>query len=62
MFIITGKNATGVVSLERDTAAGAVKKAAELMADGHTDVQVTGPDGRVYGDADFPQLHAAVKS
>jgi hypothetical protein len=59
MFTVTGKNATGVTTLERDTAVGAIKKAVELMGDGHADVRIIAPDGRVYGHAEFRQLFAA---
>jgi hypothetical protein len=57
MYIIAGKNACGIISLRRDTAIGAVKKAEELMVDGHTEVQITAPDGGVYRDAEFHHLN-----
>ena len=56
-YIITGRNATGTVSLRRASAVGAIKKAVELMGDGHLEVQITAPDGRVYGHAEFDQLN-----
>jgi hypothetical protein len=58
-FIITGTNSAGVLSLKRDSAVAAVKKAAELMGDGARDVHITDPDGRVYSDVEFAQLITA---
>ena len=58
-YIITGTNSAGVLSLKRDSAVAAVKKAAELMGDGARDVHITDPDGRVYSDVEFAQLVAA---
>jgi len=58
-YIITGTNSAGVLSLKRDSAVAAVKKAAELIGDGARNVRITGPDGRVYSDAEFAQLNTA---
>ena len=58
-YIITGTNSVGVLSLKRELAAAATKKAIELLGDGFRDVQITSPDGRVYRDAEFAQLHVA---
>jgi hypothetical protein len=58
-YIITGTNSAGVLSLKRDSAVAAVKKAAELMGDGARDVHITAPDGRVYSDVEFAQLNSA---
>ena len=44
-YIITGRNATGAMSLRRDSAMGVIKKAVELMGDGHVDVQITPQTG-----------------
>lgn len=55
-FIITGTDSAGAVSLKRDSAAAAIKKAIELIGDGCRDVCITGPDGRIH--ADFDQLRA----
>jgi hypothetical protein len=52
-------NSAGVLSLKRDSAVAAVKKAAELMGDGTRDVHITAPDGRVYSDVEFAQLNTA---
>jgi hypothetical protein len=43
-YIITGTNSAGVLSLKRDSAVAAVKKAAELMRDGARDVHITALD------------------
>jgi hypothetical protein len=43
-YIITGTNSAGVLSLKRDSAVAAVKKAVELMGDGTRDVHITDPD------------------
>jgi hypothetical protein len=58
-YIITGTDSAGALSLKRDSAAAAIKKAVELMADGCRDVCVTDPDGRIYSYAEFDQLSAA---
>jgi hypothetical protein len=60
-YIITGTDTAGGLSLKRDTAAAALKKATELMGDGCKDVCITDPDGRVFGHAEFDQLRAAVR-
>ena len=56
MYRVAGKNACGIISLRRDTATGALKKAEELLGDGHTEVRITAPDGRVYDNAEFQHL------
>jgi hypothetical protein len=61
-YIITGRNVTGAMSLRRDSAVGAIKKAVELMGDGHVDVQITAPDGRVYGHTEFAQLYTPMRT
>jgi hypothetical protein len=48
MFEINGFDTAGVVSLKRASLAAALKKARELVEDGGWDVQVVGPNGRVY--------------
>jgi hypothetical protein len=58
-YIITGIDSAGTVSLKRDSAPAALKKAVELMSEGVRDVQITAPEGRVYGHADFDQLDDA---
>jgi hypothetical protein len=58
-YIITGTDSAGALSLKRDSAAAAIKKAVELMGDGCREVCITDPDGRVYSHAEFDQLRAA---
>jgi hypothetical protein len=61
-YIITGTDSAGALSLKRGSAAAAIKKAIELMADGCRDVCITDPDGRIYSHVDFDQLRAAEKA
>jgi hypothetical protein len=56
-YIITGTDSAGALSLKRDSAAAAIKKAVELMADGCRDVCVADPDGRIHSHAEFDQPH-----
>jgi hypothetical protein len=58
-YIISGRDSAGAVSLKRDSAAAAIKKAVELMGDGCREVCITDPDGRIHSHADFDQLRAA---
>jgi hypothetical protein len=58
-YIVTGTNSAGVLSLKRDSAAAAIKKAAELIQDGARDVHITDPNGRVYTDIECAQLNTA---
>jgi hypothetical protein len=57
-YIISGRDSAGAVSLKRDSAAAAIKKAVELMGDGCREVCITDPDGRIHSHADFDQLRA----
>ena len=41
---------------------GSIKKAVELMGDGHVEVQITASDGRVYSHAEFDQLCVATRT
>lgn len=52
-FFVKATDTSGTVSLRRDNAAGAVKKARELLDDGSWDVEITGPDGIAYPIAIF---------
>jgi hypothetical protein len=61
-YIITGTDTAGGLSLKRDTAAAALKKATELMGDGCKDVCIMDPDGRVFSHVEFDQLRAAVRA
>ena len=58
-YIIQGTDTSGNVSLRRETAAAAAKKASELSADGCWDVQITAPDGHVYSDVEFSKLETS---
>jgi len=44
-FLISATDTCGRVTLRRETANAAVKKAAELAEDGYRDVAIIGPDG-----------------
>jgi hypothetical protein len=57
-YIISGTDSAGAVSLKRDSAAAAIKKALELMGDGCGDVCITDADGRIYSHAEFDQLRS----
>jgi len=61
-FIITGADSAGALSLKRDTAAAAIKKAVELMLDGRRDVCITDPNGRIYSHPEFDRLRAAERA
>ena len=61
-YIITGTDTAGALSLKRDSAAAAIKKAIELIVGGCRDVCVTGPDGRIHNHADFDQLRATERA
>jgi hypothetical protein len=55
-FLITGTDTAGSITVRRDTAAAALKKAAELNQDGSWDITITGPDGRRYTALEFDQM------
>jgi hypothetical protein len=57
-FLITGTDICGRVVLRRETAAGALKKAAELEQDGYREIAITAPDGHKYPSQKFDQLPA----
>jgi hypothetical protein len=61
-FSIQGTDTSGSISLRRENTSAAVKKAAELIADGCWDVQITTPDGRVYASTEFDQLQIEAKT
>ena len=61
-YIITGTDSAGALSLKRDSAAAAIKKAVELMADGCRDVFITDPNGRIHSHAEFDQFNAAERA
>ena len=55
-FLISATDICGRVTLRRETAAAAVKKAAELAEDGYRDIAITGPDGHLYSPQAFDEL------
>jgi hypothetical protein len=55
-FFVKGTDTSGTVSLRRDNAAGAVKKAKELLDDGSWDVQIMNSDGLIYPLAEFEAI------
>jgi hypothetical protein len=57
-YVITGTDSAGALSLKRDSAAAAIKKALELLGDGCRDVSITNPDGRIFSYPEFDQLRA----
>ncbi|NVO15193.1 MAG: hypothetical protein HXX10_14255 [Rhodoplanes sp.] len=58
-YTITGHDTAGAITLKRDSPAAAIKKADELLGEGVTDVQITGPDGQKHSYAEFAERHAA---
>jgi hypothetical protein len=61
-YIISGTNSVGALSLKRESAAAAIKKARELAADGFRDVEITDLEGRVRDHVEFARLNASAKS
>lgn len=57
-FLINATDTSGQLSLRRDSAEGAVKKASELIAEACWDVRITAPDGREYAAGEFERLAA----
>lgn len=57
-FHINAVDTSGALSLHRETAASAAKKATELVADGCWDVEVIAPDGRSYPVTALDRLEA----
>jgi maltooligosyltrehalose synthase len=58
-FFVKGTDTSGTISLRRDNAAAAVKKAKELMDDGCWDIEITGPDGHAHELAEFEAQQTA---
>jgi hypothetical protein len=56
VFLINALDTSGTVHLRRESAAAAMKKAAELIADGCWDVEIVTPDGATYNSGEFDQL------
>jgi hypothetical protein len=57
-FFVKGTDTSGTVSLRRDNATAAVKKAKELLDDGSWDVEITGPDGLPHPIAEFEAMQS----
>jgi hypothetical protein len=55
-FLISGNNGFGRVNLGRDTPAGALKKAKELLQEGYMDVKICTPRGQVLLSDEFDRL------
>jgi hypothetical protein len=56
LFLITATDISGTITLRRETAAAALKKAAELAQGGCREVAITAPDGRRYPSETFDRL------
>jgi hypothetical protein len=59
---LAGTASAGAVSLKRELAGAAIKKALELMGDGCGDVCITDADGRIYNHAGFDQLRSTERA
>lgn len=57
-YYVKGTDTSGTITLRRDTAAAALKKATELTADGCWDVQIDTPEGRTYETSAFDAFRA----
>ena len=56
-YVINANNTAGVISLHRDSAPGAGKKAHELIKEGLLDVKIIDPEGNQFRDeAEFKRL------
>jgi len=56
VFLINALDTSGTVTLRRESASAAMKKAAELIVDGCWDVEIVTPDGATYNSSEFDQL------
>jgi hypothetical protein len=59
-FFITALDTSGIVTLRRDSASAAMKKATELLLDGCLNVEIVTPDGAAYSPGQFEQLQERV--
>jgi hypothetical protein len=59
-FFITALDTSGIVTLRRDSASAAMKKATELLLDGCLNVEIITPDGAAYSPGQFEQLQERV--
>lgn len=57
-YFVKGQDLSGSVSLRRDSADAALKKARELLAQDSLEVEITDPDGTVFREQDFDKLTA----
>jgi hypothetical protein len=57
-FLILATDTCGRVTLRRETAVAALRKAAEFAEDGYRDIEITGPDGHLYAPQTFDELPA----
>lgn len=56
VFLINALDTSGTVHLRRESVPAAMKKAAELIADGCWDVEIVTPDGATYTSSEFDRL------
>jgi hypothetical protein len=56
VFLINALDTSGTVTLRRESASAAMKKAAELITDGCWDVEIVTPDGATYNSSEFDRL------
>jgi hypothetical protein len=61
-YQVKGTDTSGSVSLRRESVAASLKKAAELINDGCWDVEITMPDGKIYGSTEFDQLRTEISA
>jgi hypothetical protein len=61
-FFVKGTDTSGTVSLRRDNALAAVKKAKELLDDGSWDIEIIGPDGSPHPLAEFEAMQSVSAS
>ncbi|RYZ92387.1 MAG: hypothetical protein EOO68_22815 [Moraxellaceae bacterium] len=59
-YLIKATDTSGRLELHRDTRAGAVKKASELVADGCWDIDVLDDDGRSILVGELPEQTAGI--
>ncbi len=55
-FYVKALDSSGYVTLRRETAQAAVKRARELIEQKYREVEITDPDGRTYLPHEFDQL------
>ena len=61
-FLITAQDTAGSVTLNRESAPAALKKAGELISDGCWSVEIVAPDGAVYQPGEFDRLKERVSA